>query len=257
MFTCGAWRGIWKRRRRGREFNKFRSFEFQRQSQSREPGASNIGLPSAGTQVIGNGSSFATQSKPAIDVRDYGVDCTGGSASDSGLSSAATAGPHAVIPQGCVVRLSTSKSHALALEFKQGGQLKPDTGVTVTLTGNLIAGRQQIFANALPGQGTIDFTGNVGVTEVYPEWWGASSSATAAVNTPAFQAAEYGAFGTNRLNGSGLSQWNKRLAGKFSFTTCSDSRFAVAGNSRAGLCRRRRTKGLSTDRILPTERSTI
>src|SRR5579862_6228296 len=187
---------------------------YQASSQKYTPksGAAIGGNPSAGMQVVGNGSSFAAQAKPAIDVRDYGVDCTGSSASDSGLNSAGAAGPHAVIPQGCVVRLSTSKAYALALEFKQGGQLKPDNGVTVTLTGNVIAGRQQIFANALPGQGTIDFTGNVGVTEVYPEWWGASPTATAAVNTSALQAAEYGAFGTNRVNGSGLNQWNKRLS---------------------------------------------
>ena len=69
-----------------------------------------------------------------------------------------------MIPQNCVLRLSTSKTYALALDFKQGGQLKPDNGVTVTLTGNLVAGRHQIFANALPGQGTIDFTRNVGLT---------------------------------------------------------------------------------------------
>jgi hypothetical protein len=188
------------------------TYQASAQKYTPKSGSAIGGNPSAGMQVVGNGSSFAAQAKPAIDVRDYGVDCTGSSASDSGLSSAATAGPHAVIPQGCVVRLSTSKSYALTLEFKQGGQLKPDNGVTVTLTGNVIAGRQPIFANALPGQGTIDFTGNVGVTEVYPEWWGASPSATAAVNTSALQAAEYGAFGTNRVDGSGLNQWNKRLS---------------------------------------------
>jgi hypothetical protein len=168
--------------------------------------------PSPGMQAVGNGSSFSAQPKAAIDVRDYGVDCTGGAASDSGLNSAATALAHAVIPQGCVLRLSTSKTYALALEFEQGGQLKPDNGVTVTLTGNIVAGRQQIFANALPGQGKIDFTGNVGLSEVFPEWWGAAPSVTAAVNTPAFQAAEHGAFGMNRSSGTGLNQWNKRLS---------------------------------------------
>jgi hypothetical protein len=159
-----------------------------------------------------DGSSSAAQPKAAIDVRDHGVDCTGSAASDGALDSAAIAGAHAVIPQGCVVRLSTSKSYTLALEFKQDGQLKPDNGVIVTLTGNIVAGRQQIFANALPGQGKIDFTGNAGLSEVFPEWWGAGPSATAAVNTRALQAAEYGAFGTNRSNGTGLNQWNKRLS---------------------------------------------
>jgi hypothetical protein len=168
--------------------------------------------PSAGMQAAGNGSSLAVQPKAAMDVRDHGVDCSGSAASDSGLNSAASAGAHVVIPQGCVMRLSTSKTYGLTFEFKQGGQLKLDNGVTVTLTGNIVAGRQQIFANALPGQGKIDFTGNVGLSEVFPEWWGASPTAAAAVNTPALQAAEYGAFGTNRANGSGLNQWNKRLS---------------------------------------------
>src|SRR5262249_11330546 len=93
-------------------------------------------------------------------------------------------------------------------DFSQGGQLKLDRGITVRLIGNLVAGRQQIFS----GEGTIDFTGNTGLAEIYPEWWGASPSATAAVNTHALQAAEYGAFGQNRTNGSGLNQWNKQLS---------------------------------------------
>ncbi len=173
---------------------------------------STSGAPSARRQALGNGSSPAGQPKAAMDVRDYGVDCTGNAASDSGLNGAAMTVAHAVIPQGCRVRLSTSRTYALALEFKQGGQLMPDNRVTVTLTGNIVAGRQQIFANALPGQGKIDFTGNVGLSDVFPEWWGASPNATAAVNTAALQAAEYGAFGSNRSNGTGLSQWNKRLS---------------------------------------------
>jgi hypothetical protein len=46
---------------------------------------------------------------------------------------------------------------------------------------------------------------------VYPEWWGASPSASAATNTPALQAAVNGAFGTKRTNASGLSVYNKPL----------------------------------------------
>jgi hypothetical protein len=116
------------------------TYQASAQKYTPKSGSAIGGNPSAGMQVVGNGSSFAAQAKPAIDVRDYGVDCTGSSASDSGLSSAATAGPHAVIPQGCVVRLSTSKSYALTLEFKQGGQLKPDNGVTVTSNTRLPVG---------------------------------------------------------------------------------------------------------------------
>jgi hypothetical protein len=188
------------------------TYQASTQTYTPKSGAAIGGSPTAGMQVVGNGTSFAAQAKAAIDVRDFGVDCSGNSASDSALTSAASAGPHAVIPQNCVLRVSTNKTYALALEFKQGGQLKPDNGVTVTLTGNVVAGRQPIFANALPGQGKIDFTGNVGLSEVYPEWWGASPTATATVNTSALQAAANGAFGTNRSNGTGLNQWNKRLS---------------------------------------------
>jgi hypothetical protein len=148
------------------------------------------------------------QAKWAVDAGEYGADCTGNAASDLALDKAATAGSHVVVPQSCVLRLSTSKTYAVALEFKQAGQVKPDRGVTVTLTGNVTAGRQQIFS----GAGTIDFTGNIGITEIYPEWWGASPAATASTNTLALQAAEYAAFGKNRTNGSGLNQWNKQLS---------------------------------------------
>lgn len=147
------------------------------------------------------------QTKEAVNAREYGVDCTGSAPSDEALIRAATAGGYVVVPQSCVLRLSTSKTYAAALELKPGGQLKPDRGVTVALTGNIDAGRQQIFS----GAGTIDFTGNTGITEIYPEWWGASPSANATVNTVALQAAEHGAFGWNRTNGSGMNQWNKQL----------------------------------------------
>jgi hypothetical protein len=69
----------------------------------------------------------------------------------------------------------------------------------------------QIFYNAAAGQGTVDFTGNLRVQRMYPEWWGASPSASAAVNTPAVQAAVVGAYGIRRINGSGLNQYNKEL----------------------------------------------
>ena len=162
----------------------------------------------AGMQENGMGSSLTGSAKWAVDAREYGIDCTGRVATDGALSRAAAAGSDVIVPQSCILRLATSKTYAVALEFRQGGQLKPDRAITITLTGSIKAGRQQIFS----GDGTIDFTGNVGITEVYPEWWGASPAASAVVNTPAFQAAENGAFGHDRVNGSGLNQWNKQLS---------------------------------------------
>lgn len=70
--------------------------------------------------------------------------------------------------------------------------------------------KAQIFENAA-GAGAIDFTYNLVNFDIYPEWWGAGGSASATTNTAALQAAEHGAFGTARTNGSNLSQYNKPL----------------------------------------------
>jgi hypothetical protein len=75
----------------------------------------------------------------------------------------------------------------------------------------------QIFfnANGTATQGAIDFTGSNVLAYVYPEWWGASTTATAAVNTPALQAAVWASFGNGptpaRTNGSSLNVYNRPL----------------------------------------------
>ena len=103
------------------------------------------------------------------------------------------------------------------LRFDQAGSLNPLSSTAILkIQGAIEAPRQQIFFNALPGQGTIDFTGNPVLDKVVPEWWGASPTASADVNTPAIQAAIYGSFGCGpvvkcRFNGSNLQQWNKPL----------------------------------------------
>lgn len=69
----------------------------------------------------------------------------------------------------------------------------------------------QIFLNATGNAGSVDFTGNLAPIKIRPEWWGASATASATINTAALRAAILAAFGTNRLNGSGLNQYNKEL----------------------------------------------
>ena len=101
----------------------------------------------------------------------------------------------------------------ITLAFTGAGRLTIATGKTLTIRGPLLAPVAPIFANALPGQGTVNFAGNA-LQEVYPEWWGASPAATTTVNTPALQAAIYGAYGTNRKNGSEGLKYNRVL--KFS-----------------------------------------
>ena len=89
---------------------------------------------------------------------------------------------------------------------------------TATILGGIIdPDLHQIFfnANGTPTQGVIDFTGSNVVEYVYPEWWGANSTATPAVNTPALQAAVWASFGSGplavRSNGSGLNIYNRPL----------------------------------------------
>ncbi len=75
------------------------------------------------------------------------------------------------------------------LRIEKGGLLKPITGHTVRLSVNFEAGPYHAFANALAGQGTISFSGNSSLKEVYPEWWGGTPSASSAIQMAAFQRA--------------------------------------------------------------------
>jgi hypothetical protein len=154
--------------------------------------------------------------KTIINVQDYGVTgdgTTNDTAAMSALLRTVGLSPATLIfPTGSQPLLNTlSFPPNVTLDFSIGGALKPITGQTITVLGRIIGSTRQIFYNALPGQGTIDFTGGYALEAVYPEWWGASPGASAATNTPALQAAEYAAFGTNRTNGSGLPKYNREL----------------------------------------------
>lgn len=66
----------------------------------------------------------------------------------------------------------------VTLWFADGAKLSPDSGKTVTINGNVIAGLHQIFT----GAGSI--AGSLKVNEVYPEWWGAVGDGTTDDTTP-------------------------------------------------------------------------
>lgn len=89
---------------------------------------------------------------------------------------------------------------------------------TGTILGGIIdPDLHQIFfnANGTSSQGVIDFTGSTVLDYVYPEWWGAATTAAPAVNTPALQAAVWASYGSGplaiRSNGSGLNIYNRPL----------------------------------------------
>jgi hypothetical protein len=61
----------------------------------------------------------------------------------------------------------------VTLEFTRGAMLSPANSTTTTIVGTIIAGRQQIFTNALATQGRVVFTNNMKMDRFYPDWWGA------------------------------------------------------------------------------------
>jgi hypothetical protein len=87
--------------------------------------------------------------------------------------------------------------------------LRPASGRIFPQGGINNPANAQIFENATGSAGVVDFTGNLVPLNIYPEWWGASSLASDSTNLAALQASEHGAYGTNRINGSGLNQYNK------------------------------------------------
>lgn len=116
--------------------------------------------------------------------------------------------------------------------------LHPGTATLNILGGLSDPDKHQIFYQATGTNGVVDFTNNLPITEIDPEWWGASPGATAAVNTPAIQSSEYAAFGcgptTCRINGSGLNLYNKQwnLNGQYSINA-EIQFYHVIGNSGA------------------------
>src|SRR5215469_7923517 len=106
----------------------------------------------------------------------------------------------------------------VTLQFTQGSCIAPADGTATTISGYFTAPMSQIFCNATAGHGTIKFAptdgsddGGQTLVHVYPEWWGASGTATGAMNTPALQAAIIGAYGNNRTNGTSATRFNRIL----------------------------------------------
>ena len=95
--------------------------------------------------------------------------------------------------------------------------LKPGNATATIWGGIYDPDQHQIFYNAdsATGHGVVDFTGSGITFDVVPEWWGASTNASASTNTPAIQASIWAAFGGGktqaRTNASGLSQYNRPL----------------------------------------------
>ena len=160
-------------------------------------GAVGVATPLGSTPVT-TSSGQVNGPKGIVNLRDYGVTGDGRTNDTLAVSALLTtigaSSTRLIFPPGFPTLLNTiSFPGNVTLDFSAGGALKPVTGQTITILGRVIVDRQQIFFNALAGEGTVDFTGNYALEAVCPEWWGASPNATAGNNTPAIQAAILGA----------------------------------------------------------------
>jgi hypothetical protein len=116
-------------------------------------------------------------------VLQYGA-VANGIANDGGAFTAAdAAGPVFCIPPG-IYRITSNITLSKVLVFAPGAVLLPSSGVTVTLSGEIVAGMWKIFDNGLGGS----FVGPVRNQHVYPDWWGAAPG-VASDQSPKIQAA--------------------------------------------------------------------
>lgn len=184
-----------------------------------------IPMVAPGSLLSSQGSNVpAFQTKPIYDARDQSFACNGVTDDTAALTALITiiGSAQAMIQfpanSKCVIGTATVPTN-VALDFSPGSALQATTSDTITIKGGINnPDNHQIFFNANSGTtGTIDFTGNTQIKEVYPEWWGAvASGGTASGNTTAIQNAIYGAFGCGpviacRTNGSLNYKWNKTL----------------------------------------------
>ena len=108
-----------------------------------------------------------TQQESGVNVRVFGATGNGTDDDRAAVNTAAgiAAGNNLIFPAG-TYRLSSNLTLDENLVPHKGAIFSLDSGVVLTISGTITAGRYQIFA----GAGTVSFTGNQ--TTVFPEWWG-------------------------------------------------------------------------------------
>jgi hypothetical protein len=99
----------------------------------------------------------------------------------------------AAIPAGAAIRVTPGIYRIAAnlvitagMVFESGAILKPDAGVTVTISGSLTAALGQIFD--LSNAGAVVVLGKKAASVARPEWWGAVGDLVADDTTPLTQA---------------------------------------------------------------------
>lgn len=104
----------------------------------------------------------------------------------------------------CIIGSNLTIPSNIKLKFLNGAKISPNSGITITINGEIEAGFYQIFT----GSGSV--TGSIKNTEIYPEWWGAkfdnSTDDTNSINSTL----------TSAYQGSNLVIFPHRKSFKFS-----------------------------------------
>ena len=145
-----------------------------------------ITAPYAGNIFYNQGSSGAVDRtltnklQDVVSVKDFGAVGNGVSNDTTAFVNALAAANQVTVPAGTYVLNNLTIAAGECLVMDRGGLLSINGGNTLTISGTLEAGLYQIFDGA--GSVVID----PGAVEyVIPQWWGASPSASASVNTSA------------------------------------------------------------------------
>jgi hypothetical protein len=101
---------------------------------------------------------------------------------DDAITAIASANKTLLVTEAEVCDTNFTVPANVTVRFERGGKWTINNGITVTFNGQISAGLWQIFAYT--GTGTL--AGTINNVEIYPQWWGASPSASAAVNAVAF-----------------------------------------------------------------------
>ncbi|HXB11451.1 MAG TPA: hypothetical protein VNZ45_05660, partial [Bacteroidia bacterium] len=128
--------------------------------------------------------------------------------------------------------------------------LKVGNATAIILGGINDPDLHQIFfnANGTATQGAVDFTNSNVLPVVYPEWWGANTTASPTINTPALQAAVWASFGNGptpaRTNGSGFNVYNRPLYLQGNYQINSELQFYSVTSFKV-ICANRLTAGIT------------
>lgn len=107
------------------------------------------------------------------------------------VASAAGAVTTIVITDAVAVPVDITLPSTAHLSCVGAGKLVPAVGVTVTIAGTLQHRYRQIFD--ISAGGTVTFSTDTRIPDIYPEWWGAAGITESADSTDAIQAAQVAA----------------------------------------------------------------